>query len=75
MLHVAGFLMVGIVGCQPSSYLAQGYYCVAAVSLTVVWSKHIVFKWGTRVKSIESICASKICHIPRNSVTKFNLFT
>ena len=30
---IADLLTVSIVGCQPGSYLAQGYYCVAAVSL------------------------------------------
>ena len=32
MLHVANLLTDGIVGHQPGSYLAQGYYCVAAVT-------------------------------------------
>ena len=33
VLHVADFLTDSIAGRQPGSYLAQGYYCVAAVSL------------------------------------------
>ena len=33
MLHVADLWTDSIVGCQPGAYLAQGYYCVAAVSL------------------------------------------
>ena len=33
VLHVADLLTDSIVGRWPGSYLAQGYYCVAAVSL------------------------------------------
>ena len=33
VLHIANFLMNSIVGHQPGSHLAQGYYCVAAVSV------------------------------------------
>ena len=33
VLHVAGLLTDSIAGRRPGSYLAQGYYCVAAVSL------------------------------------------
>ena len=33
VLHIADLLMDSITGHQPGSYLAQGYYCVAAVSL------------------------------------------
>ena len=33
VLHVANLLTDSIAGRRPGSYLAQGYYCVAAVSL------------------------------------------
>ena len=33
VLHIADLLMDSIAGYWPGSYLAQGYYCVAAVSL------------------------------------------
>ena len=33
VLHVADLLTDSIAGRRPGSYLAQGYYCVAAVSL------------------------------------------
>ena len=33
VLHIADLLTDSIVGRRPGSYLAQGYYCVAAVSL------------------------------------------
>ena len=36
VLHVTNLLMDSIAGCQLGSYLGQGYYCVAAVSLEPV---------------------------------------
>ena len=33
VLHIANLLTDSIAGHQPGSYLAQGYYCVTAVSL------------------------------------------
>ena len=36
VLHIANLLMDSSVGHPPGSYLAQGYYCVAAVSLKTV---------------------------------------
>ena len=38
VLHVADLLRDSIVGYQMGSYLAKGYYCVAAVSLEQIMS-------------------------------------
>ena len=51
VLHIANLLMDSILGCWPVSYLAQRYYCVAAVSLEPAINRSWVLRtnhWATR---------------------------
>ena len=63
VLHIADLLTVSIAGCWPGSYLAQGYYCVAAVSLEpainrswVLCTNHSATRPGQYIVKFRSKC-------------------
>ena len=63
VLHIADLLTDSIVGHWPGSYLAQGYYCVAAMSLEptinrswVPRANHLATRPGLGFKRLGSTC-------------------